>query len=63
MQRFLREQVKLAKVYNDEWSYKDFAEVIEITPNSFYNWLKGYYNLSAEKASELQSIIADLLEP
>lgn len=61
MQKFLREQVKLAKVYNEDWSYKDFAEVIEITPNSFYNWLKGYYDLSAEKARELQNIISDLL--
>ena len=34
MQDFLRVQVKLAKVYNDDWSYKDFAEVIDITASN-----------------------------
>jgi len=27
-QDYLREQVKLAKIYNDDWSYKQMAEVI-----------------------------------
>lgn len=62
MQKFLREQVKLAKVYNSDWSYKDFAEVIDITAHSFYNWLNGYYELSEEKAKQLHCIVVDLLE-
>ena len=53
----LREQVKLCKVYNPEWSYKQLAEVIEMTPHAFYNWLNGYYNLSAEKEKRLKEII------
>ena len=62
MQDFLRVQVKLAKVYNDDWSYKDFAEVIDITAHSFYNWLNGYYELSEPKCMQLQSIVNDLLD-
>lgn len=60
-QEYLRERVKLAKVYNDEWNYKQMAEVIEITDHAFYNWLNGYYNLSYQKEIELSSLIDDLL--
>ena len=41
----LREQVKIAKALNPDWSYRQMSEVIDITPNSFYNWLNGYYEL------------------
>lgn len=58
----LREQVKLCKVYNPEWSYKQIAEVIEITPHAFYNWLNGYYELSHRKAAELQELLFDLMQ-
>lgn len=58
----LREQVKLCKVYNPEWSYKQIAEVVEITPHAFYNWLNGYYELSHRKAAELQELLSDLMQ-
>lgn len=45
----LREKVKLCKVYNADWSYKQIAEAIDITPHAFYNWLNGYYELSDRK--------------
>ena len=63
MQETLRKQVKIAKAENDDiFNYKDFAEAIDITSNSFSNWLNGYYNLSYKKARQLQSFINDLLE-
>ena len=37
MQDFLRVQVKLAKVYNNDWSYKDFAEVIKANKDRLFN--------------------------
>lgn len=58
----LREQVKLCKVYNPEWNYKLIAEVIEITPNAFYNWLNGYYEMSYKKEKELKQLLTDLME-
>ena len=58
----LREQVKLCKVYNPEWSYKQLAEVIEITPHAFYNWLNGYYELSDRRARKLRELLSDLME-
>ena len=61
-QEKLRKQVKIAKALNDEWSYKQMSEVIEITPHAFYNWLHGYYELSSRKLMELDSLISDLLE-
>lgn len=30
-------------------NYNEIAEYLEIKRNSFYNWLKGYYDLSIEK--------------
>lgn len=59
-QDYLREQVKLAKVYNKDWSYKQMAEVINITDHAFYNWLNGYYELSRSKETDLWSLIDDL---
>ena len=44
----LRRKVKELKVYQDI-TYKELAEYLEIQRNSFYNWLKGYYNFSEEK--------------
>ena len=61
-QDFLRKQVKLAKELNDGWKYYHFAQIIDITPESFYNWLKGYYELSYKKKNELEELMTDLLE-
>lgn len=61
-QDFLRKQVKLAKALNDDIFYKDFAEYLEITEHSFYNWIKGYYELSRQKARKLYNIIVDLID-
>ena len=57
----LRENVKLCKAYNSDWSYKQMAEVIEITPHAFYNWLHGYYELSFQKEKKLQELLSDLM--
>lgn len=59
MQNKLRKQVKLLKALQDI-NYKELAQYIEITNNSFYSWLNGYYNLSAEKAKHLQEMIDTL---
>lgn len=61
MQEYLRKQVKLLKALQNI-SYKEIAEHLEINKNSFYNWLKGYYDFSAEKEQrliEILSLIAD----
>ena len=56
MQNELRKEIKLLKALQGV-SYNEIAEHLEIHKNSFYNWLKGYYNLSAEKESRLIEII------
>ena len=61
-QERLRIRVKLAKVYNQDIYYKDFADYIDISINSFYNWLNGYYNLGSDKYKKLKSVIDDLLD-
>lgn len=60
-QDYLRQQVKLAKALNDDWSFRAMSEVIQISPNAFYNWLNGYQKLSQKKARELLSLVDDLL--
>lgn len=61
MNDFLRQQVKLLKALQNI-SYKEIAEYLEIKQDSFYNWLKGYYNLSAEKQDRLKDIISNIKE-
>jgi hypothetical protein len=61
-QDLLRTQIKLVKVYHNDIYYKDFANYLNIAEHSFYNWLNGYYELSYQKAQELQDIVIDLLD-
>ena len=57
----LRKQVKELKIYQNI-SYQEIAEYLEIKRNSFYNWLKGYYNLSEYNQRKLEEIIGNLKE-
>ena len=57
----LRKDVKLLKALQGI-SYKEVAEFLEIRQDSFYNWLKGYYEFSEERQSRLLDIIACLKE-
>lgn len=56
MQENLRNQVKTLKAFQNV-AYSEIATHLEMHKNSFYNWLKGYYNLSAEKEQRLIEII------
>ena len=59
-QEEIRKLVKLAKAKNDDIYFKDFADYLEITQNSFYNWLNGYYTLSDDKIKKLLEVVIDL---
>ena len=61
MNENLRKEVKLLKALQGI-SYKEMAEFLEIRQDSFYNWLKGYYELGEEKQSRLLDVIACLKE-
>lgn len=56
MQDDIRLKVKLLKVKKDI-SYLQLAKELGIKRNSFYNWLKGYYDLSLTKLNNLIQII------
>ena len=56
MQENLRKDVKMLKALQGV-SYTDIAIDLEIHRNSFYNWLKGHYDLYAEKEKRLIEII------
>ena len=60
-QDILREQVKMVKALNNEWSYKAMSEVLQMNVHSFYNWLHGYYSLSKEKEDVLRGLLYDLM--
>lgn len=57
----LRQKVRLVKAYNKDWSFTAMSEVIQISPNAFYNWLNGSFELSKKKENELRSLVFDLL--
>lgn len=61
MNEYLRKEVRLLKALQGI-SYKELAENLEIKTDSFYCWLKGYYNLSPEKQDRLLEIISILKE-
>ncbi len=57
----LRKEVKLLKALQGI-SYKEIAEFLEIRQDSFYNWLKGYYEFGEERQRRLLDVIACLKE-
>lgn len=61
MNENLRKEVKLLKALQGI-SYKEIAEFLEIRQDSFYNWLKGYYEFSEERQRRLLDVIACLKE-
>ncbi len=61
MNENLRKEVKLLKALQGI-SYKEVAEFLEIRQDSFYNWLKGYYEFSEERQRRLLDVIACLKE-
>ena len=61
-QNYLRKEAKLAKACNDDITYKDFADYLEIEYRSFLNWLSGAYNLSNGKAQKLHDLVIDLID-
>lgn len=61
MNNKLREECKLLKALQGI-SYKELAEYLEIKQDSFYCWIKGYYNLSDYKQKRLSEIISTLKE-
>lgn len=61
-QDYLRREVRLAKALEDDLYYKDMANYIGITEYSFYNFLKGYYDLSRKKERMLHEILIDLID-
>jgi len=62
-QKNLRKFCKIIKSLNDDFfTYKDIAEMLDISVNSFYNWLNGAYDLSYNKAKELEIFLHNLAE-
>ena len=61
MNESLRNECKLLKALQGI-SYKELAEYLEIRQDSFYSWLKGYYDLGEERSKRLQGIITNLKE-
>lgn len=59
MNNELRQKVKIIKALNNI-SYKEIATKLNINANSFYNWIKGQYDLSEEKQRKLYYIIENL---
>lgn len=61
MNQHLRKECKLLKALQNV-SYKELAENLEIKTDSFYCWLKGYYDFGDKKQQRLQEIISLLKE-
>lgn len=61
MNDVLRKECKLLKALQNI-SYKEIAEYLEVSQDSFYCWIKGYFNLGEKKWKRLWEIIENLKE-
>ena len=61
MNDYLRNECKLLKALQNI-SYKEIADYLEIKPDSFYSWLKGYYQFGEHKQRRLAEIITNIKE-
>lgn len=61
MNDYLRKECKILKALQGI-SYKELSEYLEITQDSFYCWLKGYFDLGDKKQKQLNEIIDNLKE-
>ena len=61
MDELLRNECKYLKCYQGI-TYKEISDYLGIKQDSFYNWLKGYYNFSYKRRVQLQYIISTLKE-
>lgn len=61
MNDFLRKESKLLKALQGI-TYKELASYLEIRTDSFYCWLKGYYDFGADTQQKLAEIINTLKE-
>ena len=59
MQENLRYGVRIYKAKSGK-SYRTIADDLGINPHSFYNWLKGYYELGNDKEVMLREMLKRL---
>lgn len=61
-QDILRDQVKKLK-WQQDISYKEIAEdLLDINYHSFINWKRGIYDLSQDRARQLEEYIYTIIE-
>lgn len=61
MNNYLRKECKLLKALQGI-SYKELADYLEIKQDSFYSWLKGYYDFGEARQKQLYEILCNLKE-
>ena len=61
MNEFLRKECKILKAMQGV-SYKELAELLEVRQDSFYSWLKGYYDYSDRRQLRLKEILDTIKE-
>lgn len=59
-QKELVKRLKIRKIEDNFWSYKDIAEMLDIKVTSFYCFLNGQYQISQHKAKKLKQWLDDL---
>lgn len=58
-QKNIRTRLKIAKIEDNDFSYSDIADMLDIKVGSVYNFLNGAFNLSQKKAKYLDSWLSD----
>lgn len=58
-QNLIRKALKLAKIEDNDFSYQDISQMLQVKVGSIYNWLNGSFQLSQKKARYLKNWLAD----
>ena len=53
-QKKLAELIKIEKIKEADFTYKDLAEMLDMSVDSFYCWLNGQFSIKHEKYLMLQ---------
>lgn len=59
-QKELVKRLKVRKIEDDFWNYKDIAEMLDMKVTSLYCFLNGQFQISQSKAKKLKQWLDDL---
>lgn len=58
-QQNIRTRLKIAKIEDNDFTYSDIADMLDMKVGSVYNWLNSAFQMSQKKARYLNDWLSD----